>query len=64
MIKIEKYPKDFQEFLAQFKSEDDCWDYIFEMRWPDGFICPKCASQQYWIKKNRLIHCSNCGHQA
>jgi hypothetical protein len=42
MIKIEKYPKDFQEFLAQFKSEDDCWDYIFEMRWPDGFICPKC----------------------
>lgn len=64
MTKIEKYPKDFQEFLSQFKSEDDCWDYIFEMRWPDGFICPKCASQQYWITKNRLIHCSNCGHQA
>ena len=24
----ERYPKDFQEFLSQFKSDDDCWDYI------------------------------------
>jgi len=29
MAKEERYPKDFQEFLAQFKNEDDCWDYIF-----------------------------------
>lgn len=64
MTKVENYPKDFQEFLTQFKSEDDCWDYIFELRWPDGYTCPKCSSKKYWITKQKLIHCSNCGYQA
>ena len=36
MTKVEKYPKVFQEFLAQFKDENDCWDYIFNLRWPEG----------------------------
>jgi len=45
MSNTEHYPKDFQEFLSQFKSDEDCWDYIFEMRWPNGFICPKCSKQ-------------------
>jgi len=61
----ERYPKDFQEFLAQFKSEEDCWNYIFEMRWPNGFICPKCnGSEKTWMTEQKLIHCSSCGHQA
>jgi len=28
----EHYPKDFQEFIMQFKNEEDCWKYIYEMR--------------------------------
>ena len=35
MNKEEKYPKDFQEFLVQFKDEDSCRQYLFEMRWPE-----------------------------
>jgi hypothetical protein len=26
MAIVENYPKDFQEFLNQFKGEDDCWN--------------------------------------
>ena len=63
MVKQEQYPKDFQEFLHQFKTEDDCWNYLFEMRWPDGFQCPKCNCPQYWMTEKRLIHCISCGHQ-
>jgi transposase-like protein len=63
-MKEEKYPKDFQEFLLQFKDEESCRQYLFEMRWPDGFCCPKCnLSVNYWITSQNLIHCSNCGHQ-
>lgn len=29
----EKYPKDFQEFLAQFPDEKACWHYLIDMRW-------------------------------
>ena len=65
MINNERYPKDFQEFLAQFKNEDDCWDYIYDLRWPNGFVCPKCkSSDNYWKTEQKLIHCSVCGHQA
>lgn len=63
MVVQERYPKDFQEFLHQFKTEDDCWDYLFEMRWPDGFRCPACNSDKYWMTEKRLIHCSTCEHQ-
>ena len=64
MIINEQYPKDFQEFLAQFKSEDDCWNYIFDIRWPNGFVCPKCSGSKYWLTEQKLIHCSSCGYQA
>jgi len=60
----ERYPKDFQEFLSQFKSEDDCWEYIFWIRWPNGYVCPNCNSGKYWLTKDKTIHCSNCEHQA
>jgi len=65
MSNNEHYPKHFQEFLAQFRSEADCWNYIFEIRWPNGFVCPKCGGgNKYWITDQKLIHCSSCGYQA
>jgi transposase-like protein len=64
MTIVEKYPKDFQEFLLQFRTDDDCWNYLFEMRWPKGFTCPKCNSNRYWITEKKLIHCVACEHQA
>jgi len=64
-MKEEKYPKDFQEFLAEFKDEESCRRYLFDMRWPDGFVCPKCSiSTKCWLTARNTIHCSNCGHQA
>ena len=53
----EKYPKDFQEFLAQFSSEADCWYYLIEIRWPEGYVCPKCQSIKYWLTAKHKIHC-------
>jgi len=65
MSNNEQYPKDFQEFLLQFKSDEDCWNYIFEIRWPNGFICPKCkVKTKYWMTEQKLIHCSSCNYQA
>jgi len=62
-MEIEDYPKDFQEFLKRFKTDDDCWEYIFSMRWSNGFICPVCKSNKYYLNKRKLAECKNCGHQ-
>lgn len=65
MSNNEHYPKDFQEFLSQFKGDEECWNYIFEIRWPNGFICPKCkVKTKYWMTEQKLIHCSSCNYQA
>lgn len=64
MTNIENYPKNFQEFLQQFKTEEDCWNYLFEMRWSTGYQCIKCKRDKYWITEKRLIHCVSCGHQS
>ena len=62
----EKYPRDFQEFLEQFKDEEACRKYLFDIRWPNGFLCPKCcdSNAKYWLTAQNVIHCSVCGHQA
>ena len=60
----EKYPKDFQEFLEVFNNEESCRNYLFEMRWPDGFVCPKCnMTTKCWFTSRNTIRCSNCEHQ-
>ena len=63
-MKEENYPKDFQEFLIQFKDEASCRKYIFELRWANGYTCPKCSNSKYWLTSQNMIHCSKCGHQA
>ena len=37
------------------------------MRWPEGFVCPKCnghITRKCWFTARNTIHCNNCGHQA
>lgn len=60
---IEDYPKNFQEFLSRFKTDDDCWDYLFSIRWPDGFVCPKCDCKKFYINNRKVVECSLCGNQ-
>lgn len=59
----EDYPKNFQEFIARFQTEDNCWSYLYKMRWPDGFFCPKCKCGNFSITKRKLYECDDCGQQ-
>lgn len=59
----EDYPKNYQEFLNRFQNEGNCWDYLFGLRWPEGFLCPKCKSVEHSITKRKLYECNKCGLQ-
>jgi len=56
----EKYPNDFQEFLVHFPDERACWQYLIDIRWSDGYVCPNCKSARYWLTSKHKIHCSDC----
>jgi transposase-like protein len=52
------------EFMEKFNDEDVCREYLFEKRFPDGFICPKCENNSYHkIKTRGLYQCKSCRHQ-
>ena len=57
------FPHNILEFQSQFSTETMCHTYLYQSRWPDGFVCPICVDQhEYWIKDRGLIECGN-GHQ-
>lgn len=60
---MEDYPRNLTEFNNYFLTESACRDYLFRLRWPDGFHCPQCAHTKAWPVRETLYECSRCGHQ-
>jgi transposase-like protein len=60
---MEQYPKTIFEFEKQFSSEDACREYLCYIRWPDGFICPRCTCRKFWVTKRGQFRCSQCDSQ-
>jgi transposase-like protein len=62
MSALPEAPTNLPAFQRMFGTEDACRDYLFRVRWPDGFACPKCGSRTAWPREDRdLMECNN-GH--
>jgi transposase-like protein len=52
-------------FQEEFRTEDDCRQWLFHTRWPKGFQCARCGHDNYTqISTRNLYKCSNCTYQA
>jgi transposase-like protein len=60
----EDYPRSLAEFEDRFGTVEQCWQYLFDLRWPEGFLCPRCGERGCWRTKGGLLVCSGCRHQA
>jgi transposase-like protein len=60
---MEEFPRNLGEFDTQFATEQACRDYLFRLRWPEGFRCPRCDGNRYWPVRSVLLECGQCGHQ-
>ncbi|MGD0910210.1 MAG: transposase, partial [Candidatus Acidiferrales bacterium] len=45
---MEDYPRDLLELERRFSTEAACRAYLFQLRWPDGFCCPRCGGRKAW----------------
>lgn len=53
------------EFQQRLPHEEACFNYLYQKKWPQGFICPRCQhNQAYELKKRRLMQCKACKYQA
>ena len=52
-----------QQFNKFFKDEDDCRQYLFEMKWKDGYRCRRCGCTKNHKGKTRFhMRCQICGY--
>ncbi len=59
-----RFPKSIFEFQELFQTEQDCEDFFFSLRWPDGFRCPRCGGEDYQgVSGRRTFACVDCRHQ-
>lgn len=53
------------EFQKRFPDDWSCAKFLFERRWPQGFVCPKCGNGRAVLLKSRAwtYECLDCGRQ-
>lgn len=58
------YPQAWTQFLDWFSTDEACSRYLERLRWPDGFVCPRCAEKGEPYRANRArLMCRVCKHQ-
>src|SRR5260370_135020 len=60
---MEDYPRTLQEFEARFSTDEGCREYLFQVRWPGGFRCPRCGVGKAWGVRATLFQCTSCDYQ-
>jgi len=48
------------QFLENFNTEKQCFQYLENLRWWDGFHCPKCGEKKFWRAVRGYRICSWC----
>jgi hypothetical protein len=50
----------YAELRAWVNEDWKCLDYLDWLRWPEGFVCPWCASPEGWRAPDRRWRCAGC----
>lgn len=54
----------FNQFIKRFPTEESCEEYLYQLKWPHGYVCPKCGSRHgYAISRYGRYQCAKCRHQ-
>lgn len=60
---MEDYPRTLTELEQRFSTEEACREYLFQLRWAEGFRCPVCGHSEAWKLKGDLFKCTACTHK-
>lgn len=53
-----------QRFRERFGDAEQCWEHLWRVRWPRGFVCPRCGgNSRGYMKAKRVHECRACGYQ-
>ena len=53
------------EFCETYSSETACREQLRQLRWPNGFVCPRCGCIEYYdIPTRNKYQCKACRYQS
>jgi predicted RNA-binding Zn-ribbon protein involved in translation (DUF1610 family) len=57
--------RSLSEFQTSFPDETSCAAFLFQQRWPQGFVCPACGGGRAVLltSRARTHECLDCGRQ-
>jgi transposase-like protein len=59
-----EFPTTMLDFMHQFPNDDACRAYLEKMRWPHGFVCPRCqGTKASYVASRGLRQCAACRYQ-
>ncbi len=50
------------EFAERFKTDEDCKEYLSEIKWKESFVCVKCGHSKSQVRKDFSRTCNICSH--
>ena len=60
---VEDYPRTLADFEKRFSTDDACRTYLARLRWPGGWVCPRCQGHEAWCLGRGLWRCRGCHHE-
>lgn len=50
------------EFVEQFKTDENCKEYLAQMKWKKGYSCIKCSNKTFQVRADFSRTCNSCSH--
>ncbi len=54
------YPVNVIDFQDMFPTDKACFEYLYLVKWPEGFVCPNCTYTENWKMKDHRVRCKQC----
>jgi len=54
------YPKNQIEFEKSFSTDKQCLDYLFGLKYEQGFKCSACSHSECWVNVRGILICKKC----
>jgi transposase-like protein len=63
-MSAKKTPQTLLEAIRYFSDLDICTDFVANLRWPEGPVCPRCEGREHsYLTTRRLWKCKSCKKQ-
>ena len=54
----------WQDFYRRFGTEQRCWRALYQLKFPQGFLCQNCQNTSYYrIQRRQCLQCTACKRQ-